>query len=173
MKIKRVKGDIIIPIVVAAIALFGVVAVYSASRYVGEEDYGNGFYFALKQLVGFFGGLIAMFLTMHFDYKKYFKAAKWLYLCGLLLLALVFVPGLGVKVYGASRWINLRLFTIQPSEFARLFLVTFLAAYFAKKPESARSFKGVSVPLLAGGACAVLIMLEPNMSVRCALRQRF
>ena len=90
MKIKRVKGDMVIPIVVAAVAIFGVVAVYSASRYICEEDYGNGFYFALKQLVGFFGGLIAMFLTMQFDYKKYFKAAKWLYLCGLLLLACLY-----------------------------------------------------------------------------------
>lgn len=165
MKIKRVKGDMVIPIVVAAVAIFGVVAVYSASRYICEEDYGNGFYFALKQLVGFFGGLIAMFLTMHFDYKKYFKASKWLYLCGLLLLALVFVPGLGVRVYGAARWINLRLFTVQPSEIARLFLVIFLAAYFSKNPNRAKSFKGVLIPVLASLACAVLIMSEPNMSV--------
>ncbi len=165
MKIKREKGDIVIPIVVAAIASFGVVAVYSASRYICEEDYGNGFYFALKQLIGFFGGLIAMFLTMHFDYKKYFKVAKWLYLCGLLLLALVFVPGLGVRVYGAARWINLRLFTVQPSEIARLFLVIFLAAYFAENPKRAKSFKGVLIPVLSSLACAVLIMSEPNMSV--------
>lgn len=165
MKIKREKGDIVIPIVVAAVALFGVVAVYSASRYICEEDYGNGFYFALKQLIGFFGGLIAMFLTMHFDYKKYFKVAKWLYLCGLLLLALVFVPGLGVRVYGAARWINLRLFTVQPSEMARLFLVIFLAAYFAKNPKRAKSFKGVLIPIISSLACAVLIMSEPNMSV--------
>lgn len=165
MKIKRVKGDIVIPIVVAAVAIFGVVAVYSASRYICEEDYGNGFYFALKQLVGFFGGLIAMFLTMHFDYKKYFKVSKWLYLCGLLLLALVFVPGLGVRVYGAARWINLRLFTVQPSEIARLFLVIFLAAYFSENPNRAKSFKGVLIPVLSSLACAVLIMSEPNMSV--------
>lgn len=165
MKGKLAKRDWSVIGVVLLTSLFGVVAVFSASRYVAGEDYGNEFYYALKQLLGFVGGAAAMTVTSLVDYKKYEKPSIILFAAGLLMLCLVFVPGLGVKVYGAARWINLGLFTVQPSEFARIFLVLFVAAYFAKNPARAKTFKGISVPLGAGILTALLVIIEPNMSV--------
>ena len=150
---------------VVIIAVYGVIAVYSASYYTAEATYGNGLYYALKQAAGLAIGLIGMMITANVDYHVYFKKGKWAYLFSLALLALVFVPFLSVEVYGAKRWINLGFFTIQPSELAKFCFVLFAAEYLAIKPERIQSFKSVLVVLLAGGAACALIIIEPNMSI--------
>ena len=161
----RKKGDALLLVTVVALSAYGVAAVHSASYYTATETYGNAFYFTLKQAGGFFIGLIGMIVAAKVDYRKYLGKGKWAFFSSLLLLALVFVPFLSVEVYGAKRWIDLGLFTIQPSEFAKFCFVLFVAEYISLKPERIRSLKGVSVVLAAGGATCVLIMLEPNMSV--------
>ena len=83
----------------------------------------------------------------------------------LILLALVFVPGVGKSNYGATRWIGFGSFTIQPSEIAKYGLILFIAGYFAKDPARMRSFRGILPVLGAGFSVCVLIILEPNMSV--------
>ena len=158
-------GDKPLLIAVTALALFGVVAVYSASSYVAAEDYGSEFYFAVKQAEGVIIGLIAMTLTAGFDHEKYKKIALPLLIAGLIMLALVFVPGLSVEVYGAKRWIDLGLFTVQPSEMAKFCFVIYAAAYFSAKPERTESFFGILPVLFAGGATCLLIIVEPNMSI--------
>lgn len=164
MKIKF-KGDIFIPLTVVLLSVLGVVFVYSASSYVAESDYGNAYYFALKQAAGVSVGLIAMIFTANLSYKKLFGKCKWGYLFGVFLLALCFVPFLSVEVYGAKRWINLGFFTIQPSEIAKFCFVGFLAEYFASDPSRARSFKGIIIPVISGIIVCLLIVIEPNMSI--------
>ena len=158
-------GDRLLLILVTFLSVFGVVAVYSASYYTASEVYGNGWYFTLKQIGGLFLGLIGMTVAASFDYKKLFKKGKWLFLASLVLLALVFVPFLSVEVYGARRWLDFGLFTVQPSEIAKFTFVLFCAEYLSAKPERIRTFKGVLVVLLAGGATCLLIITEPNMSI--------
>ena len=152
-------------VAVITIAVYGVVAVYSASYYTAEATYGNGTYYALKQAAGLFIGLIGMIITANVDYHVYIKKGKWAYIFSLLLLALVFVPFLSVEVYGAKRWINLGFFTVQPSELAKFCMVLFIAEYLALKPERSSSFFSVLVVLLSGGAACALIIIEPNMSI--------
>lgn len=158
-------GDYYILFAVILLCLCGIVAVYSASNYIAEADYGNKYYFAVKQAAGFFVGLIFMAFTAKLDYRSYFGKGKWFYLFGILLLALCFVPFLSVKVYGARRWINLGFFTLQPSELAKFCYVFFVAEYFAADPSRARSFKGVIIPLVSGILVCLLIVIEPNMSI--------
>lgn len=165
MKKNSFHGDICIPVTVFALSVFGVIAVYSASNYVAKADYGNEFYFAVKQAVGVITGIVAMTVTANVDYHKYFGKCKWAYLSGLVLLALCFVPFLSVEVYGAKRWINLGFFTLQPSEIAKFSYVFFVAEYFAVDPSRARSFKGVLVPIISGIILCLLIVIEPNMSI--------
>ncbi len=159
------KGDILIPITVTLLALYGIVAVYSASNYVAKNDYGNGFYYAIKQGAGVFVGILAMLFTANYDYRKILGKTKWMYLFGVILLALCFLPFLSVEVYGAKRWINLGFFTLQSSEVAKFCYIFFLAEYFATDPARARSFKGVIIPLITGIIVCLLIVLEPNMSI--------
>ena len=164
MKVKR-RGDFLLLVLVTLVAAYGVIAVYSASSYTAEETYGNAFFFAFKQAGGFFIGLIGMLITANVDYHRYFKRGRWAFLFSLALLALVYVPFLAVEVYGARRWLNFGLFTVQPSELAKFCFVLFVAEYIAIKPERIKTFGGVAVVLLAGGATCLLIIFEPNMSI--------
>lgn len=166
-KTSKKHGNILILILTAALAFFSLIAIYSASGYVAKTQYGDAWYFVKKQGIGFAFGLIAMFLCCRFDYHKLQgKKARWIcYVIPVILLGLVFVPGLGKTNYGATRWIGVGGFTLQPSELAKYGFVIFASAYMAENMGRVRSFKGVLPVLLTGGAVCVLIIIEPNMSV--------
>ena len=148
-------------------ALFGILAVYSASGYTAEKQYGDKWYFVKKQAIGFVFGVAFMLFCARFNYKKLKgKRVRWVALIvPIILLALVFVPGIGKSNYGATRWIGVGGFTIQPSELAKYGFVIFVSAYASEKMESMRTFTGILPILLAGGVICGLIILEPNMSV--------
>ena len=166
-KNRRVYGDLSICVLTVLLAAFGVVAVYSASGYVAKTQYGDEWYFVKKQLIGFFGGLVAMLLCGRIDpLKLKGKKFRWIALIvPIVLLLLVFVPGIGKTNYGATRWVGVGGFTLQPSELAKYGFVVFASAYMSENMSSMRTFKGVLPVLVAGGVICVLIILEPNMSV--------
>ena len=142
-------------------------AVYSASSYTAKTQYGDEFFFMKKQLLGFVLGAPLVFLLGRFDYTR-LKGKKVRYIALLLpivLLALVFVPGIGKTNYGATRWIGIGPITIQPSELAKYGLVVFAAAYASDDMGRMRTLKGTLPVLIAGGVICLLIILEPNMSV--------
>ena len=159
------KGDLLFLAAVLLLAAYGVVCVYSASSYNAEVQYGDSLFFFRKQLIGFLIGVAAMVGISFLHYEKFSKFGLPALIVSVVLLALVFIPGLGKSNYGATRWIGIGSFTIQPSEIAKLGFVLFAAGYFAKDPARMRTLKG-SLPVIGAGlAVCVLIMLEPNMSV--------
>lgn len=166
-KPNKPSGDISILLVTVFLAAFGVVAVYSASGYVAKTQYGDEWYFVKKQLIGFVLGIAAMLLCGRFDYRKLKgKKVRWIALIvPIVLLALVFVPGIGKSNYGATRWIGIGGVTIQPSELAKYGFVIFASAYMSENMGKMRTFKGVLPVLLSGGVICLLIIIEPNMSV--------
>ena len=143
------------------------VAIYSASRYIAKTQYSDEWYFVKKQLIGLFGGIVAMLFCAKFDYKKLRgkKVRLAALILPMILLALVFVPGLGKTNYGATRWIGIGGVTVQPSELAKYGFVIFASAYMSENIGNMRTFKGVLPVLMAGAGICVLIILEPNMSV--------
>ena len=162
---KRERGVVALPILVVLVAAFGVLMVYSASNYAAEKQFGDAFYFMKKQLVGFILGVVAMLAAGFFPYRN-LKKLKWpALIVSLALLAAVFIPGLGVENYGATRWIGLGPITIQPSEIAKFGFIIFAAAYASENPERMKKFTGMLPVLAAGGGICVLIIAEPNMSV--------
>ena len=162
---KREWGIVALPVLVILVAAFGVLMVYSASYYAAEKQFGDAFYFMKKQLVGFILGIVAMLAAGFFPYRN-LKKLKWPALVvSLVLLAAVFVPGLGVENYGATRWIGLGPITVQPSEIAKFGFIIFAAAYASENPERMKKFTGMLPVLAAGGGICVLIIAEPNMSV--------
>ena len=162
---KRERGVVALPILVVLVAAFGVLMVYSASYYAAEKQFGDAFYFMKKQLVGFILGVVAMLAAGFFPYRS-LKKLKWpALIVSLALLAAVFIPGLGVENYGATRWIGLGSITIQPSEIAKFGFIIFAAAYASEKPERMKKFTGMLPVLAAGGGICLLIIAEPNMSV--------
>ena len=162
---KRERGVVALPILVVLVAAFGVLMVYSASYYAAEKQFDDAFYFMKKQLVGFILGVVAMLAAGFFPYRS-LKKLKWpALIVSLALLAAVFIPGLGVENYGATRWIGLGPITIQPSEIAKFGFIIFAAAYASEKPERMKKFTGMLPVLAAGGGICLLIIAEPNMSV--------
>ena len=162
---KREWGVVALPILVVLVAAFGVLMVYSASYYAAEKQFGDAFYFMKKQLVGFILGIVAMLTAGFFPYRS-LKKLKWpALIVSLALLAAVFIPGLGVENYGATRWIGLGPITIQPSEIAKFGFIIFAAAYASENPERMKKFTGMLPVLAAGGGICLLIIAEPNMSV--------
>ncbi len=140
---------------------------YSASGYTAKKQYGDEWYFVKKQLVGFVFGLALMLFCARFDYQK-LKGKRVRYVAlivPIVLLGLVFVPGVGKSNYGATRWIGIGGITVQPSELAKYGFVIFVSAYASERMERMRTFAGVLPVLLIGGGICVLIILEPNMSV--------
>lgn len=161
----RRSGNWGIPVVAVLLAGFGVLMVYSASYYSAQQQTGDAFFYMKKQLAGLVLGGIAMAVMALFPYRK-LKKLKWpALIVSLVLLAAVFVPGLGVENYGATRWIGIGPITIQPSEISKYGFVLFASAYASEKPERMQRFVGMLPILGAGGAVCVLIILEPNMSV--------
>jgi cell division protein FtsW len=160
-------GDLSIPVLTAVLAGFGVLAVYSASSYSAKMQYGDSLYFMKKQLIGFLLGLVGMIAVSFFNHQKFRgKRFRWVALLfPMLLLALVFVPGIGKSNYGATRWIGIGGITVQPSELAKYGFVVFVSAYMSERMGEIRTFKGVLPVLLSGGGICALIILEPNMSV--------
>lgn len=159
------RGDLALLACVAGMAAFGCVMVYSASYYAGEVGYGDRFYFAGKQIAGAVAGLAAMAAAAFFPYKRLAALKVPLAVLSLVMLALVFVPGVGVTNYGATRWIGFGAFTVQPSEIAKYAFVLFAAAHFSGHYAAARSIKGVAPVLGLGVAFCALIIAEPNMSI--------
>ncbi len=166
-KWNKPQGNVAILLLTVALAGFGILAIYSASNYVAKTQYHDAFYFVKKQLVGFIIGLIAMLFCAKLPYQRLKgKRGRWVaLLLPMLLLVLVFVPGLGKTSYGATRWIGVGGITIQPSELAKYGFVIFASAYMSDDMGKMRTFKGLLPVLLAGAGICLLIILEPNMSV--------
>lgn len=159
------KGDLFFLAAVLLLAGWGVVCVYAASSYNAEVQYGDEFYFFKKQLIGFVLGTAAMAGVSFIPYERLKKIGIPALVVSLVLLALVFIPGVGRSNYGATRWIGIGPITIQPSELAKLGFVLFAAGYFEKDPARMRTLRGCLPVLGAGLGICVLIILEPNMSV--------
>lgn len=150
---------------VCVMVCFGCVMIYSASSYIAEVQYGDSLYFVKKQLLGVVAGGALMAFFCFFPYEKLAKFRYAAVIVAAVLLALVFVPGVGVTNYGATRWIGFGSFTIQPSEIAKYAYALFAAAYFAKNYRKVKTIKGVLPVLGVGALFCVLVILEPNMSI--------
>lgn len=165
MKISLRRGvDLYLIFGVVALGALGVLFIYSASSYSAELEYGDAFHYVKTQAVALALGLAAM--TAVAEFLPLDKLKKYNYVVfgiSVILLALVFVPHLGVESYGAKRWLNLGFFTIQPSEYAKFGLIICIAAFESKHGVS--RLRDVFHVLATGGVICVLLMLEPNMSI--------
>ncbi len=157
------KSAIGVSAIAILLSLIGLLFIYSASCYGAELQTGDAFFFVKKQAIAFAVGVFGMFSMRYFKPEWLIKTKYIILAISLLLLAAVFIPGLGVESYGAKRWINLGFFTIQPSEYSKFGLVMFISAFMAEKDMT--KIKNVVVVLGAGLATCLLIILEPNMSI--------
>lgn len=159
------KSDMPLILITLALVALGVVMVYSAGSYSGERLYGTKFYYVYKQLLGAGLGAASMFMLSRTDYHVLKKLRYVILAVSVVLLAIVFIPGVGIENYGARRWINLPFFTIQASEIAKFGFIVFAAAYIGSREDKITTFRGILPVVGVGAVICVLIILEPNMSV--------
>ena len=163
MKLRSQGFDISIGIAGIVLSMLGLLFIYDASSYSAELQLGDGFHYVKTQAIALVLGIVLMTGIAFVDINKIKKSAPYVYIVSLILLGLVFVPVLGVESYGAKRWLNLGFFTIQPSEYAKFGMVIFMAKLLADSGVD-KFFKMLAMFGVCG-AVAVLLLLEPNMSI--------
>lgn len=159
------KKSFSIFLITIGLTAFGCVMVLSASSFSAAQKYNNEYFFLIKQIVGALLGSVALVFFAFFDYHKLAKIKWWILAISIILLVLVFIPGIGVENYGAKRWINLPGFTLQPSEIAKFAFVLFSADYLSRNYKTIKSFSKIWPVVLIGGIFCILIIAEPNMSI--------
>ncbi len=118
---------------VLALVVIGLVTIASAGVFYGETRFGDDYFFLKRQLLGVSIGLVALFVFQYVDYHLWRKLAFPLFVATILALIAVLIPGIGDRVYGASRWLSIGPFSFQPSEMAKFAFVLYLAAWFSRK----------------------------------------
>jgi cell division protein FtsW len=147
---------------IAALLLIGTALMSSASVVLSQQVTGDPNYYFREHLIALFIGIPVALLGYKLDYKYLRKAAPFLILVSLILLALVFVPGIGMTHGGARRWLTWPI-TFAPTEIYKLSLVIYLAAWFEKRQGEVKSLIFSTVPfLIILGVTAGLIMLQPD-----------
>ncbi|HTX56827.1 MAG TPA: putative lipid II flippase FtsW [Candidatus Acidoferrales bacterium] len=149
---------------VASLVAIGLVMIFSASSAVALLEHHDVAYYAKRQIVWLVVGSIVAYGTYRLDYHLLKKWAPYVLVFTVLSLLLVFVPHVGFAVNGARRWIGAGSITFQPSEFAKLGLVIYLAAMLATRGERIVSLVHGLFPLcIPVVLIAVLVLKEPDM----------
>jgi cell division protein FtsW len=160
------------PFSVAALALLalGLVMVASASVAVAEKTTGAPLYYFYKQFSYAAVGLVLGAFAFAVPMRAWEQSGFWLLAFAFFLLAIVLVPGIGVKVNGARRWLDFGAFRLQASEPARLALILYLVGYVVRRrTELQSSFKGLLRPLVPVVLACGLLMLEPDFGATALL----
>lgn len=142
--------------------LMGLGVVFSASLAIADAKNNDGLYYFKLQIVWILVGLVGFNLLVHIPIRYILGVADWLLLAALGLIAVTVIPGIGISVNGAARWLFLGPIPLQPSEFIKPFLVLQSARIFGQWDR----LKWVTRLLWVGvfGAVLVSILLQPNLS---------
>ena len=156
--------DVVLFGAVACLVAIGLAMIFSASSAQAYADHHDTAYYVKRQAVYLIVGLLLAFGAYRIDYRKLRAIAPYaLIVCGLGLIA-VLVPHVGVAVNGARRWIGAGFISLQPSEFAKLGMVLYLAAALSARGDRITSLSRGLFPLcLPVVSFAILIFLEPDM----------
>ena len=150
----------------ALIILFGLMMLSSASSVQAFQKFGDSYYFFKNQLLrGLIPGLIAFYFASRIDYRTWKKYAFGLLIASVVMLILVFIPGLGVSYGKAQSWLKIGPLGFQPTEIVKLTFLIYLATWLEKRGE--RGLKdpqyGLLPFLFAIGLISFLILAQPDL----------
>jgi cell division protein FtsW len=148
----------------------GIAMIFTASSVMAQANYHDAYFFVKRQGIYAVVGLGALFIGRSIDYHNYQRWVYHILILALLALVLVFVPGIGSRVRGASRWLHLGPLTLQPSAFAKLALILFMAFSLSRKQEKMKDFSIGFLPhMLIAGVFIALILKEPDFGTSVTL----
>jgi cell division protein FtsW len=154
------------------LVVFGALMIYSSTSVITPALAKKGateFYYFKRHIFTIFVGLCFMFLAYTVKPASLKKIAIPLLLFSFVLLLLVFLPGIGVQVNGARRWIRLWPSTFQPSEFVKLSMVIFLARYLSSQAFRPESFISFVKPLAVMAVFQAVMLIQPDFGAAMSL----
>lgn len=166
---RKLKADEWLFAATVGLALFGVVMVYSASAVIAARDYGNQYYYVVRQSMWTLTGLAAMAAAMRFNYN-YLRSPQIIYGLTAMTVLLLVVVFAFPPINGARRWIRVAGFTLQPSEMSKLALALFLARFLERRAGEESSFLRTFVPCVGiTGLFILLVVAEPDLGTAMML----
>lgn len=163
---KAHQPDYLLIMIILLITVFGLVIIANPSIVLSQETFKESYYFLKHQGFSVLLGLIFFFIVQRINYKYWQRLAFPLLILSMVLLSLVFVPGLGYISGQSKRWITLGNFSFQPFELVKLTFILYLAALLGKKGRDERQvIKQSFIPfVVVAGIIAFLVMAQPNFS---------
>lgn len=162
------RGAVDMPFLLLTLLLTGVglVMLFSASFPAAYYAEGDAAYYFKRQLIFALLGLAAMFVVSRINYQRWRGMARMLLGLSIALLVLVIIPGVGITINGATRWLGFgEVLTFQPSEIAKLGVIIFFADSISKKREKMLTWRYGIFPYVAIlGVVAILMLAEPHLS---------
>ena len=163
----RVAGLYPLDPMISAIAVFllfyGLIMVGSASLEIGARTYGNPFYLLTRHAAYLVIAGGAAVFSVCIPIAAWEKSGAALLILSILLLVAVLVPGIGREVNGSTRWIGLGPFTLQGSEFVKLFVMVYIAGYLVRRKEEIEtSLSGFAKPLVLLALIVLLLLGQPD-----------
>lgn len=159
--------DFILLAIIVVLVLFGLIMLTSASAPSGYAEFQDSYYFIKHQLVfGLIPGVAGLVIASQIPYTFWKKHAWHFLLVSIVLLVLVFIPGLSAGIGTAHSWINVGgLFTVQPSEFVKLTFLFYMAAWLAGRgKEGVKDVHSGFVPFVSVlGVIVLLLVLQPDV----------
>ena len=135
--------------------------IIGSATHANISDKPGQFDFVIKQSVFLIVGIIFSIFTLRFDYKILYKWSNWLYVIN--LICVLIVKCAGTSALGAQRWIQIGPITLQPSEFAKFFMIISLAKLLSKHPEGFKTWKSLIPVVALMFAPTLLIFIQPDL----------
>lgn len=164
--LKKQKPNFKLVLLAVVLSIFGLIMIDSASSVVAYEEFKgvNNHYYICHQAVSLIVGLVLMSFFSNLDYLNLKKFSLPLILANIIILILVFIPGVGIEAKGAQRWINLGFTTLQPSELLKITFIVYLSAWLDSRSDYLGSIRGALIPFISMLAViAFLIIKQPDL----------
>lgn len=155
--------DLLLLVALVGLACVGLVMITSSSIAVADSQHLGAFYFLKKHLMFLGLGLFLAGFAMRTELKVLEKNAFLLMMVAFILLLAVFLPGIGMRINGARRWLNLAVTSFQPVEAVKLILVVYIASYLVRHRESVETrFLGLLKPIMVAGLIVLMLLAQPD-----------
>ncbi len=160
----RTNFDYTLLLATILLVALGLTIVYSATGIMGRERFNDGFLFLKKEMIALVIGIITLLIAKNVPIEWIKKSVYPIFGISLILLVLVMIPGVGVRIAGAQRWLRFGPISIQPSEIAKLALLLFVAYSLSKKQEKIHVFLvGFMPPMMISGLLLVLVLAGKDL----------
>lgn len=166
----RTRPDLSLLLIVITLTVFGCFMILSASAPMATATSGDTLYFVRRQVIWAVLAIVAMVLGTVLSLDRLRSLSKPLLFLTAFLLILTHVPGLGTTVYGATRWLKIGPFSLQPSELAKISLLLFVADFLARHPQEGWTLvKEQRQILLPIGGMLGLVLFQPDLGTTLML----